>query len=96
MVIVARDANVEHLKGRRPAQNENDRLAAVAACDSVDEARLGYEEWDKRLQVLEDVKPAVICLGYDQKAQLPDGDWEVVRMVAFKPEQYKSSLLRAE
>jgi cytidyltransferase-like protein len=97
VVVVARDGNVTHLKGRAPHDNEQQRLANVAAFTGVDEARLGYEEWGKHLQVLEDVKPDVICLGYDQRAKLPeDGPWEVVRLEAFEPETYKSSLLRPQ
>lgn len=95
VVIVARDGNVERLKGRRPYDSEDERLQHVAAFDGVDEARLGYEDWTKRAQVLLDVAPDVICLGYDQRAKLPESDkWQVVRIAAFEPEKYKSSLLR--
>lgn len=95
VVIVARDKNVERIKGRFPIDNEETRLKNVASFVSVDEARLGYEDWGKHLQVLEDVEPDVICLGYDQKARIPEGKWEVVRLPAHQPETYKSSLLRA-
>lgn len=94
VVVVARDSNVEHIKGRRPQDNEQKRMKNVQAFDAVDEARLGYEEWGKHLQVLEDVQPDVICLGYDQQAKLPKGAWEVVRIESYKPEIYKSSKLR--
>lgn len=96
VVIVARDKNVEVLKGRAPQDNEQVRLANVQDFEAVDEARLGYEEWEQRLQVLEDVQPSVIALGYDQKGTIPEGPWEVVRLEAYKPEIYKSSLLRAD
>jgi cytidyltransferase-like protein len=95
VVVVARDSNVEQIKGRAPHDREDVRLHNVRQCDVVDEARLGYEEWGKHLQVLEDVAPDVICLGYDQRAKLPEGGpWTVVRLPAFEPEKYKSSLLR--
>lgn len=95
VVIVARDSNVERIKGRLPHDNEDTRRNNVATFESVDEARLGYEEWGKHLQVLTDVAPDVIVLGYDQKAKLPP-EWEskVVRIAAFEPETYKSSKLR--
>jgi cytidyltransferase-like protein len=94
VVVVARGRNVERIKGRAPHDNDNTRLKNVQAHASVDEARLGYQEWGKHLQVLDDIKPDVICLGYDQKAQLPDGPWEVVRLESFQPHRYKSSLRR--
>lgn len=95
VVVVARDGNVEHLKGRAPHDSEATRLQNVSAFEAVDEARLGYEEWDKRLQVLEDIHADVICLGYDQRASLPEnGLWQVVHIASFQPEKYKSSLLR--
>jgi len=94
VVVVARDANVERIKGRSPQQDEETRRAAVEEFEAVDEAVLGYEEWGKHMRVLEDIAPNVICLGYDQKAQLPEGDWKVVVIDSFEPEKYKSSLLR--
>lgn len=96
VVIVARDKNVERIKGRLPVNNEQERLASVASFASVDEARLGYEDWGKHLKVLEDVAPDVICLGYDQKARIPEGSWEIIRLPAHEPETYKSSLLRSQ
>lgn len=94
VVVVARDGNVERIKGRRPVHSEEERQAAVAALPMVAEARLGYVDFAKRLQVLADVQPDVIALGYDQQATLPVGQWQVVRLGVFQPDRYKSSLLR--
>ncbi len=94
VVIVARDKNVERIKGRAPHDDEQKRLHNVHAFEAVDDARLGYQEWSDRLRVLSDVAPDVICVGYDQRAQLPDGPWSVVRLEALEPAKYKSSLLR--
>lgn len=99
IVIVARDTNVERIKKRTPIDTEDVRQKKVAAFLSTlgiqeHEARLGYEEWGKHLQVLTDVAPDVICLGYDQHARIPEGAWSVVTLDAYKPEIYKSSLLR--
>lgn len=93
-VVVARDKNVEKIKRIRPTHNEEERAAAIEALDYVSDVRLGYEEWGKHLQVLEDVQPDIIVLGYDQKAVIPEGPWKVVRLEAFEPHKYKSSLLR--
>ncbi len=96
VVVVARDANVERIKGQRPQDSEQLRLARVQAFGAVDEARLGYEDWSRHRDVLNDIRPDVICLGYDQQDTLPQGPpWRVVRIAAFHPEQYKSSLLRS-
>ncbi len=96
VVIVARDTNVQKIKGRAPYDLEQDRLAHVVSFPFVDEAMLGYEDFAKHLQVLEDIEPDIICLGYDQQATLPDGPWRVVRLDPYKSDQYKSSLLRPE
>ena len=95
VVIVARDQNVLHYKGHLPTDNEQTRLANVQSLEVVDEARLGYEDRSKREQVITDTNPQIICLGYDQAPgfQSPDPNIKVVRLEAFHPEKYKSSLL---
>lgn len=98
-VVVARDENVERIKGRPPSQSEDDRLAAVRSLDSVGHAQLGLPGRDF-LRVVEQIAPSVIALGYDQRA--PKGLAEafphcrIVTLDAHKPEQYKTSLLRQE
>lgn len=94
VVIVARDVNVKRIKGRLPQDTEQLRLKNVQEYESVDEARLGYEEWGRHLEVLADVSPDVICLGYDQRGKIPDGTWKVIRLPSFQPDRYKSSLMR--
>lgn len=102
MVVVGRDSTVERVKKRLPKHNENERLKAVEACEAVDFARLGNENTSPYL-VIEQLKPDVICLGYDQtffteklEAALTEMGMEHVqihRLKAFKPEIYKSSIL---
>lgn len=94
VVVVARDANVERIKGARPHDTENTRLQNVQAFLAVDKAILGYEDWRQHQQVLADIQPDVICLGYDQKAKIPEGTWRIYRISAFHPEKYKSSLIK--
>jgi FAD synthetase len=64
VVVVARDKTVEKKKGRRPIMPEYQRCALVASLKVVDEAILGYENFDMG-NVVERVKPDVIALGYD-------------------------------
>lgn len=75
IVVVARDRTVENRKGERPVMSENQRRALVEALEVVDEAVLGYEEFDI-YKVIERITPDVIALGHDQK-----GIKEIVRRV---------------
>jgi FAD synthetase len=65
LVIIARDSTVEKNKGRKPIMSENQRRALVESLKVVDEAVLGFEEFDIG-DVIERIKPDVIALGYDQ------------------------------
>jgi FAD synthetase len=66
VVIVARDSNVEKSKGKKPIMPENQRRALVESLKVVDEAILGYKEFDIE-KVIEKIKPDVIVFGYDQE-----------------------------
>lgn len=95
-VVIARDINVEKIKGRPPDENEEDRLKAVKNVCSDCHPELGDEE--DFLVPVRAVQPDLILLGYDQK--LPPGVSEedlpcpVERLPAFEPEKWKSSLHR--
>jgi len=65
IVIVARDRTVEKRKGRKPVMPEDHRRALVESLKVVDEAILGYEDFDIG-QVIEEIKPDIIAVGYDQ------------------------------
>lgn len=104
-VIVARDTNAQRLKGSAPIDHEHTRLAHVVDDLHVAEARLGYEDREMVYQVLDDIKPDVICLGYDQNGfagRLPDElakrslSIPIVRLKAYEPQRYKSSILRLQ
>jgi len=66
LVIIARDSTAEKRKGERPILPENQRCALIASLKVVDEAILGYEDFDIG-KVIEKIKPDVIALGYDQE-----------------------------
>lgn len=95
VVVVARDHNVDKVKGHQPTQPEDQRLEQIQAIPEVAEARLGLEDYSKKEQIIKEIKPDVICLGYDQAPhfQSPDPAIQVVRLEAFHPEIYKSSKL---
>src|SRR5512135_3244318 len=63
-VVVGRDANVEKIKGRRPLHDEQARLQALR--EAGYHAVLGSAT--DRYAVFSEVRPDIICLGYDQPA----------------------------
>jgi FAD synthetase len=67
IVIVARDSTVQETKGRKPIMPESQRRALVESLKLVDEAVLGFENFDIG-DVIDRIKPDVVALGYDQAA----------------------------
>jgi len=104
IVVVARDSNIVRFKGKRPINNENQRLNNIKKLNFVDEAVLGNE--DDILKVLECYKPNIICLGYDQKTideknlkkelEKRNIKAKIARCKPYKPEVYKSSKMKSK
>ena len=102
IVIVGRDSTIEKVKGRKPRLSEEERLAEIRKIGFIDEAVLGYE--NDQFKVLDDFKPDIICLGYDQKSFITEKLEQelkkrgimprIIRIEPFNPEIYKSSKLR--
>jgi len=65
IVIVARDSTVEKRKRKTPVMPEDQRRALVESLKVVDEALLGYEEFDMG-KVIEKIRPDIIAVGHDQ------------------------------
>src|SRR4030042_2767802 len=65
IVIVARDSTIEKTKGRKPIMSEDQRCALVESLKVVDEAVLGYEQFDIG-EVIEKIKHDFMPLGYDK------------------------------
>lgn len=101
IVIIARDETVEKVKGKTPKHNEKERQEHVQQLHIADEVRLGNK--GGIFSILEEIKPDIICLGYDQgvneetlreeleKRKLKA---EIKRLPPFKPEIYKSSKIK--
>ena len=98
VVVVARDNNSENFKGKRPKHNEIERLEQVRSLSIVDKALLGNKE--NIYDIISEIKPDVICLGYDQKVQKNVLEEElkkrglkveIMRLDSYKPDIYKSS-----
>jgi len=101
IVIVARDENIIRFKGRKPKNDENYRLGQIKKLDFVDDAILGHK--GNIFDVLEEYRPDVICLGYDQKTveeeklreelEKRNIKAEIARAKPYKEDVYKSSKL---
>lgn len=101
IVSVARDTNVERIKGRKPRHGERERLALVNAHPLVDEAVLGDET--DYITHIKRAAPDIIALGYDQSGEYVERlsadltkaglSTKVVRLQPHEPERYKTSKL---
>ncbi len=100
IVVIARDATVQAVKNHPALHSELERMRAVEASGLTDRVVLGNQ--GDRLRILAELKPDVICLGYDQdideknlQRYLDEHDLQasIVRCKPFHPEQYKSTLL---
>jgi len=65
IVIVARDSTVKNRKGSKPVMPEDQRRSLVESLKVVDEAILGYEDFNID-QVIEKLQPDIIAVGHDQ------------------------------
>lgn len=66
IVVVARDKTVLSRKGRMPILPEDQRRELVSSLRVVDRAILGHTHFDL-LRTLREVRPDILCVGYDQK-----------------------------
>ena len=101
IAVVARDKTVEKLKGKKPDYSEVERRMLVADNSNVDLAVLG--KYRDKFEIIADHQPDVLCLGYDQSYFVENIEPElkrlslspeIVRLESFRPEIYKSSLLK--
>lgn len=65
IVVISRDSTVLRERGKKPIMPEQERKKIVGSLKVVDEAILGYEGLDK-FRIVEEIKPDIIVLGYDQ------------------------------
>ncbi len=89
VVVVARDDTVEKKKGRKAIMSESQRCALVGSLKVVDEAILGYENFDMG-KVIERIRPDVIALGYDSHMSgLENSVRNAIKERALKPKIVK-------
>ncbi len=101
IAIIARDKTVKTIKGELPDHNEKERLKNLKETGWANKIILGNQK-DKS-KVIKDYRPGIIALGYDQFAftyrlekLLMDIklDSKIVRLKPYRPDMYKSSILR--
>lgn len=101
VVVVARDDTVKKVKGKKPMYSERKRVRDVGNCAHVSKATVGYA--DDKYKIIRKIRPDVIALGYDQfvftygleQLFIQEGmNTKIVRMKAFEPQTFKSSLIQ--
>jgi len=101
-VVVARDETVLKIKGELPRNNEEERLEKIKNSLLVDNLFLG--NLGDKYEIIQKIKPDIICLGYDQEffiEQLHDKlnefdlvDTKIIRLKPYLEDIYKSSKLK--
>lgn len=101
IVVVARDSTIKEVKKIIPKYTENQRVEHIRDLKIADKVVLGYES--DKYEIIEEINPDVIALGYDQEAFADKLKEEmakrkmspkIVRIGPYKEYQYKSSKLR--
>lgn len=101
LVVIARDARVEEIKGVPPIFSEEERMCMLSHIKGVDEVVLG--DLDDVYEPIRVYKPDVIVLGYDQ-THFVDGiigacatsshTPQVIRAMPHKEHCYKSGIIK--
>jgi len=105
VAVVARDSVVQELKGKLPKHNEVERVKMLLEVHDIDLVFLGDPKIET-YNVLKEVKPNIIFLGYDQQAlfesimqAIKNGtlpQMKIVRGKPHNPEVFHSSILNKE
>lgn len=104
IVSVGRDKVVRKFKGKLPLFNEQERLSLISKLSIVDLAILGAQrDYYKHVREL---KPDVVCLGYDQwvtESEVRENlqrvglnKTVVIRLKPYKASRAKSSILKVK
>ncbi len=102
IAIIARDETVRKIKGTLPYNHEKQRAKNLKNANLVDKIIVGST--GNKYDIIRKVRPDIIALGYDQFAFTlglekliidEKMEAEIHRLKAFKPQIYKSSIIRA-
>ena len=96
-IIIARDANITKIKGSKPMFSENMRAKKIK--EAFHSAHIDLGDLKDFHAPIRRWNPDILCFGYDQKVDVkllekkfPDITCKKIK--AFKPEVFKSSLLK--
>ena len=95
IVVIARDKTVRQVKGKLPRHTEKQRLKAVKRLNLAPRVVLGGKR--DKYAVIKKYHPDIIALGYDQlyfTEQLKNFNLKIIRLKAYKPNKYKTSILK--
>jgi FAD synthetase len=102
VAIVARDNVIKELKGKLPKYNEVERVNELLKIHEIDLVLLGDPKIEM-YHVLQEVKPSVVYLGYDQQAlceslskAVKNGNFSEMKIIcgkSHKPDIFHSSIL---
>lgn len=105
VAIVARDSVVEELKGKLPKETEVDRIEGLLKIPEIDFVLLGDPDIGT-YNVLKEVKPDIIFLGYDQtvlekdiNTKIKNGDLKKIKIIigsSHKGDKLHSSILNKD
>jgi len=97
-IVIARDQTVKQVKSRLPLNNENKRQQNIIKTKLADQVVLG--NLDNKYKIIKQLKPDIICLGYDQiaftekleeKLEEFNLNCKIIKLKPYQPEKYKSS-----
>lgn len=101
VAVIARDLNIEKIKGFKPFHKENDRKKMLEQIKGVSKVYLG--DLKDMYKVVAKVKPDVIVLGYDQETfvdglkkylKLKKITTKIIRAGSYQKNIYKSSKIK--
>lgn len=101
VAVIARDVNVEKIKGIGSLHTEKERAAFLTYIQLIDEVCLGG--FVDPYKVLKEQRPDVVALGYDQKIfvdRLEEAltnfgiEAQIVRLSPYSEERFKSSKIK--
>jgi len=95
--VVASDEISEKIKQRKNVFNQNQRIQQINRLKISDEVLKGSNK--NPFQILIQIKPDIIVLGYDQKAPIKNikdllPNSKIIRAPEFKSHAFKSSLIK--
>lgn len=102
IAIIALDHTVKKIKSQETDHSEKERLKNLQATGWADKVILGDNK--DKAKAIKQYRPDIIALGYDQFAFTYNlkqvilkekMDTKIVRLQPYKPEMYKSSIIKA-